>query len=156
MKLYPGAGGYHCFGCNAHGSVIDFVAAICGLDALSAVRRINDDFHLALPLDKPQAREGQNRSRETYMLFEAWREKLLKRLNSAYQTGFLALRDKTPETWTDGETLAIKLLPCIEDYADALDSGDMEKQMQIFRNRTEVERLCSRVLSSTPPRSATA
>ena len=31
MKVYKGNGGYHCFGCGAHGSIIDFVMQYFGL-----------------------------------------------------------------------------------------------------------------------------
>lgn len=53
LKLYDGEGGFHCFGCGAHGSVIDFVMRLFDLNFRQAVLRINADFHLGLTTSKP-------------------------------------------------------------------------------------------------------
>lgn len=53
LKLYDGDGGWHCFGCGAHGSVIDFVMRLFDLNFRQAVLRINADFHLGLTPSKP-------------------------------------------------------------------------------------------------------
>lgn len=48
LKLYPGSGGFHCFGCGAHGSVIDFVMKLFDLSFPQAVVRLSSDFNLGL------------------------------------------------------------------------------------------------------------
>lgn len=48
LKLYPGTGGFHCFGCGAHGSVIDFVMKLFDLSFPQAVVRLSSDFNLGL------------------------------------------------------------------------------------------------------------
>ena len=53
LKLYDGEGGFHCFACGAHGSVIDFVMRLFDLNFRQAVLRINADFHLGLTASKP-------------------------------------------------------------------------------------------------------
>lgn len=53
LKLYDGEGGFHCFGCGAHGTVIDFVMRLFDLNFRQAVLRINADFHLGLTPSKP-------------------------------------------------------------------------------------------------------
>lgn len=53
LKIYPGTGGFHCFGCGAHGSVIDFVMRLFDLNFRQATLRINADFHLGLTDRKP-------------------------------------------------------------------------------------------------------
>ena len=53
LKLYDGEGGFHCFACGAHGSVIDFVMRLFDLNFRQAVLRINADFHLGLTSSKP-------------------------------------------------------------------------------------------------------
>ena len=53
LKLYDGEGGFHCFACGAHGSVIDFVMRLFDLNFRQAVLRINSDFHLGLTPSKP-------------------------------------------------------------------------------------------------------
>lgn len=50
LKLYDGNRGFYCFGCGEHGSVIDFVMRYFGLDFKSAIRKLNDDFCLGLPI----------------------------------------------------------------------------------------------------------
>lgn len=49
-KLYPGDGGYHCFGCGAHGDVIDFAAKATGLSRIDAARDLNQRYSLGLEL----------------------------------------------------------------------------------------------------------
>ena len=72
MKLYDGAGGFHCFGCGAHGSVIDFVMQLFNLNFKQAVLRINSDFHLGLTSSKPD--------RSTYSrILEARREEIRRK-----------------------------------------------------------------------------
>ena len=162
MKLYPGEGGFHCFGCGAGGSVIDFVTKVFGLDPMAAVRRLDQDFHLALPLDRPPSQEERNQAKhrqeiaDTRKLFQGWRERTLNQLNNAYRVGHLALKDKHPDAWTDAELMAVKWMPALEAWSDALDYGDMEAQMLVFRDRRGVERLCSQILDSMPEKSATA
>jgi len=50
MRLY--ADGYHCFGCKAHGDVLDFVGKVLGFTTMQALERLNTDFDLGLPLGK--------------------------------------------------------------------------------------------------------
>lgn len=162
LKLYPGAGGWHCFGCGAGGSVIDFTAQLFGLDPKAAVRRINEDFNLGLPLDRPPSREEREQAKrrreimDTRRMFEDWRGEMLQQLARSFRVGHLALKDKPPDAWTDAEALAVRWMPAIEAWADALDYGSMEAQMQVFRDRKGVERLCSQILTSTQMKSKTA
>lgn len=68
MKVYKGNGGYHCFGCGAHGSIIDFVMQYFGLNFQDAISKINADFSLGLPVGERislrQRREIEHRQRE--------------------------------------------------------------------------------------------
>ena len=57
LKLYDGEGGWHCFGCNAGGSVIDFVMRLFDLNFRQAVLRINADFRLGLTSSRPDRAE---------------------------------------------------------------------------------------------------
>lgn len=154
LKVY--ADGWHCFGCGHGGTLIDLVSELFGLDPMGAVRKINADFALGLPLDRPPSHaECEQAKRRQYVAetrkqFEAWRERMLKDLNSAYRVGWLALRDKGE--WTDAEALAVKWLDALEAWADALDCGDTSEQMRVFRIREGVERLCSQILSNSRTR----
>ncbi len=53
LKLYSGQRGFHCFGCGAGGSVIDFVMKLFDIPFRQAILRINADFALGLTWDKP-------------------------------------------------------------------------------------------------------
>lgn len=85
LKVYDGSGGWHCFGCGAGSSVIDFVMLHFGLPFRAAQERLNDDFRLGLPIGRElspaeQARiaaearqqraEAQERERQTRELRE--------------------------------------------------------------------------------------
>lgn len=51
LKVYDGpGGGWHCFGCGAGTSVIDFVMRHFGLSFGAAQEKINADFALGLPI----------------------------------------------------------------------------------------------------------
>lgn len=53
LKLYGGRRGWHCFGCGAGGTVIDFVMKLFDIPFRQALLRINADFFLGLTWDKP-------------------------------------------------------------------------------------------------------
>ena len=50
MHIYSGDRGYYCFACGAHGDVIDFVSHCFNLCFMDACKKLNDDFHLGLPI----------------------------------------------------------------------------------------------------------
>ena len=91
MKVYKGNGGYHCFGCGAHGSIIDFVMQYFGLSFQDAISKINADFSLGLPIGERislrQQREMEHRQRERQE--ERNREQReLERLEGEYSAAF--------------------------------------------------------------------
>lgn len=59
FKAYPGNRGFSCFGCGAHGSVIDFVMLYFGLSFKDALAKINEDFSLGLPIGEKLDRRKQ-------------------------------------------------------------------------------------------------
>ena len=68
FKSYPGTRGFYCFGCGAHGSVIDFVMLYFGLSFKDALAKINEDFSIGLPIGERislrQRRELERQQRE--------------------------------------------------------------------------------------------
>ena len=72
-------GFYHCFGCQAHGSVFDFVMETEGLSFPEAGEKLAGEAGLDVPRDTPEERERQKR-RQTLMdvtetaaaLYEKW------------------------------------------------------------------------------------
>lgn len=66
MKLYDNK--WHCFGCGAHGDIIDLVKALFSLDYMGAVRKLNDDFALNLPLERQSTKQEREMSAK-----QAWK-----------------------------------------------------------------------------------
>ena len=60
LKIYPGNGGWHCFGCGAGGSVINFVMKLFGLSFPQAVVRLSSDFRLGLTAQRPTKQEASH------------------------------------------------------------------------------------------------
>ena len=65
LKVFnaPGRKGWYCYGCHQGGSVIDFVQRFFGLDFFGAVKKINSDFNLGLPIDSELTAEQQKQQR---------------------------------------------------------------------------------------------
>ena len=59
MKVYKGSGGYHCFGCGEHGSVVDFVMRYFDLSFKEAITKLNNDFNLGFPIGEKLDRRKQ-------------------------------------------------------------------------------------------------
>lgn len=55
MKIYDGDRGYHCFTCGIGGDCIDFVSKYFGLSFQEAIKKINSDFGLNLPLNSAKS-----------------------------------------------------------------------------------------------------
>lgn len=96
LKLYPGAGGWHCFGCGKGGSIIDFAMELFGISFPQALLRLNDDFGLGLTSRRPTRAEtalaARERAEEAAGLREYRREyasrtALYRALWEAKQTG---------------------------------------------------------------------
>lgn len=166
LKLYPGAGGFHCFGCHTGGSVIDFTGRLLGLEPMAAVERLNADFGLALPLHRqPTQAERQEAQRrrevnETINQFETWRGSLINQLNACFRVAHLALKSlETPadlDRLTASQVLAIREQAYFEWVSDVLTGGTMEEQMKIFRERRCIEQRCKRVLNNLQTKSGAA
>ena len=76
FKVYPGAGGFYCFGCGAGGDVVTFAEKLFGLSPVEAAKRLDADFSLGLfdfssPPDdrwkqRKADREREERAREVH------------------------------------------------------------------------------------------
>ena len=55
-------GFFHCFGCGAHGDVIGFVMKSEGLAFREAVERLSTEAGIAMPVERPEEREREQRS----------------------------------------------------------------------------------------------
>lgn len=156
-------GGFRCWSCGAHGSSIDLTAQLFGLDALGAVRRLNDDFGLGLPLDKPpdvaavRQRQQDQRFLDEFM---RWRDNMTKDLCECYRLAHLSLKEiQTPkdlDKLSAGQVLAIQQEAYLEHLSDALISGTAEQQMEVFRERGRLSRLVEKILGHSCQKSKAA
>lgn len=126
MQIYDGDSGWWCFVCGTGGSTIDFVARYFGLTPIEAVKKINADFGLGLPLDREQSEEERkDAARIAYQ-----RRQELARQKKARQEAidryYGALSD-----WVDADTTAEEnapksiLEPVSDAYALAVKARDM-------------------------------
>ena len=111
FKAYPGQRGYYCFGCGAHGSVIDFVMLYFGLSFKDALAKINVDFSLGMPIgEKLDRRKQIEMNRQAFMRKRAVDSEKAEqeRLDNAYWAAFeewkrldTNKRKYAPETQTE-------------------------------------------------------
>lgn len=65
LKIYPGARGWHCFGCGEGGDVIDFVRRLLNISFVEAMDRLNTDFRLGFGNERQAPAELARLRRET-------------------------------------------------------------------------------------------
>lgn len=83
---------YHCFGCGAHGDVVDFVAGVLGTRPVDAIRQIDRDFVLGLPVDRrPTLRETAQARRRASELAQA--RECIQRETEAVEVAYWAAFD---------------------------------------------------------------
>ncbi len=94
-------GFYHCFGCGAHGSVIDWVMETEGLAFPDAVRRLATDANLALPVETVEDKAATARRQSLHEVLEAacaWFQKALAGPEGAAARAYLAGRGLGPDS----------------------------------------------------------
>lgn len=73
LNLYPASGAsyahYHCFVCGAHGSAIDLVKKVQGLEFLPAMEWLAQQFGIRAPTHQPKQRAAKAASDETALNF---------------------------------------------------------------------------------------
>ncbi len=83
LKLYDDS--FYCFGCHVGGDAVDFVGKLLALSPADAMRRINDDFALGLPLGEStmqQRLDAQRRGSELIRQREAIAEARRRRVEA--------------------------------------------------------------------------
>lgn len=145
-------GGFRCFACGASGSSLDLTMKILGLDLKGAAARLNEDFHLGLDHEPTAAeRDAARKVQDARRLFTDWREQMLNQLDAAIRVANLA----DPADMTDAEALAVRHREHLEHIADILLHSPLSEQMEVFRQRKEIETLC-KSMSNLPTKSKTA
>lgn len=104
LKIYKKD--FHCFGCGAHGTVIDFVMQLHGIEFASAITRLNFDFQLGLPIGRQLSRREKNALRDAERARE--REKRVKLLEERQARAEL---EKLIAMWQILDTAKTRLAP---------------------------------------------
>ena len=92
---------YHCFGCQAHGSVIDFVMNTEGLSFPEAVERLAGEAGMEVPADTPEERQRAQQRQSLYDVLEtvcAHFEKMLRLPEGGAALDYLGRRGLDDET----------------------------------------------------------
>lgn len=117
LKIYPDkGGGFFCFGCQASGSVIDFVMRIFDCSFQDAMKRLNSDFNLGLYnqtyREKKASRNAFMEKQKQLRELEAKKEKVEKEYWIAFDRWNEADRvQRESEPFSDEWTEAVKSLP---------------------------------------------
>lgn len=74
MKIYDGSRGYHCFSCKETGDIFTFVQKYFCLSFKDSLSKINEDFHLHLPIC---VKIGDEKVKKLYEAAEERRKKKL-------------------------------------------------------------------------------
>lgn len=131
LKLYDGTRGWHCFGCHAGGTVIDFVMLLFDLPFRAAVARLDSDFALHLTYDTPdpqersealemRRREAEERERRIAAVWELTRE-----YRACYETVkyFPPARRKDETVWVHPLYAdALRKLPALDAQINELEA----------------------------------
>lgn len=121
MKIYTGRNGHsgwHCFGCQRGGSVIDFVKEHEGCNFPTAVRAIDNALHMGLfpPREDPYQMEEQRRVQkwldEYVAVMYGYCDLIRKQIQTALERDTLKeklirekeIRDRSAQEWTFLET----------------------------------------------------
>lgn len=96
-------GFFHCFGCQEHGSAIDFVMKVDGLSFPEAVERLAGEVGLQVPVDTPEERERSERRNTLIDVTEksaAWFERNLRMPEGRRALSYLKERGFDDDTIT--------------------------------------------------------
>lgn len=159
-------GRFRCWTCNASGDAVDFTASLFGLEPMAAVRKLNADFRLGLPVDKPPDKDTvaavRQRQQDQRFLdeFMQWRDRMTKNLCDCFRLARLTMKEvQTPkdlDKLSAGQVLAIQWEAYMEFLSDVLISGTAEQQMEVFRERGWISRLVERILGNSYQKSKAA
>ena len=142
---------FYCFGCGAHGDVIDLVARLFNLSSYDAAKKLAYDF--GIDPDKPPAAAALRKSK--YPLAKAFQREELhcQRVLCDYlqllERWKVQCAPKTPEdTIDDCFVEACQMLDYIEDLADILTFAELEvrvKTVDMLQKDGMIDRLEERL-----------
>ena len=151
FTLYPASQSFHCFGCGASGDVIKLTSRLLGLTAMEAIKRLNEDFFLQLPLDKSpdkkqrakQLRERQDDDR-LYEGFKQWKQAAfleLREISLRFREDLQAFSPLSQDVPLPPHIVtALQNRERVEYLLDVLMGDYLQDKIQLYKSR-EVERM---------------
>lgn len=148
MKLYDD--GYYCFGCLAHGDVIDLTAALYGLSPKMAAERLAEDF--GVPYDDRPPTKEERAARENALQRKKRYEELENRCFIALTDYLHILREwkklyaPSPEH-PDGPlhprfVEACRMYEAVDYMSETLAVGEDDKRRAIVEALSENGKIC--------------
>lgn len=104
LHIYPGSGGFHCFGCGAHGSVIDFTMRLFNCSFRETMERLDSDFSLGIGISRPITYRERKARQSAIMAIREHDRQLAKanarcdELEDRYQTAEELIRNLRPDS----------------------------------------------------------
>ena len=133
LKLYPGDRGFYCFRCHTGGTVINLYMQLTGCGFRDAVKGLNEQYGLGLPLDgtdrkaMEQAREQAEKRRREREEEERAQRKLLEdywdacdAVDACEQAREQLAPKDLSEPFTQRFVMALKYGTELQEYRDAL------------------------------------
>ena len=153
--------GFYCFGCGAHGDVIDFVQRMFSLSAGDPAFKLIEDFHLSLNIDKdPRGKPKESKKERDARLRIARRKEYEEKIRTAYaeeirkfrlqlagisrtfhnwEVSFLPVRDDWDNDRIDKRyAAALHDRDRIEYIIGILDDGSDDEIYEEFKHRKEI------------------
>ena len=147
---------FRCWSCGEAGDCIDLAAKLFNLAPLAAVKLLNDEFSLDLPIDRPltgkelrQQREYAKLSRqlqETMQAFQNWRYNLLDKLVAIIRAAG-QIQARSIDELSAGQIELLHQLAAVEHWSDILQFGSSAEIMDIFRERRRLEWQAEQILN---------
>lgn len=165
FTIYHDSNSWHCFGCGAGGSVIDFVMTCFGLDALEAAKKLDADYNLGLFEHKSSQEEinllsEQRAQNQAYKGLSATFDTYINKAYSLLCEYFHLLEDwKTtyaPKSLDkpEAENLlfieACHKLGYVEHLLDSLSNASYDEQISFYQShRKEMIQIAKRIKRHT-------
>lgn len=149
-------GRFRCFGCGASGDSIAFTSLLFHENAAEALRRLNQDFSLHLPIDERLPKDEwlrQQRERERRQAAKAelenWRDNTISKLCACHRIGHEILKSGKAEL-NESEAFAVLWMHTAEYFSLCLSNGDEATVKSLYQRKETIEELCNRILKLSP------
>ena len=170
FTVYPHSNTWHCFGCGAGGSVIDFVMDYFGLDVLEAAKKLDADYSLGLfnYILSQEEMYQQSEQRTKSRVYKGLAETFEVYMNKAYALlcEYLHLLEHwkiiyAPQSIEELDTAnplfveACHQLNYVEYLIDGLQYAIYDEQIQFYQtHRKEMVRIAAKVKQYSSSRKA--